>query len=59
MKKKKTVIDEISTKMMILKDSASIDQENEIIREMNALTDTEIISGQYIILPYYSYEFIG
>lgn len=31
---------------------------DEVIK-MNALTDTEIISGQYIILPYYSYEFIG
>lgn len=43
MKKKKNVIDEISIKMMILKDSASIDQENEIIREMNALTDINMV----------------
>ena len=31
---------------------------NEVIK-MNALTDTEITSGQCIILPYYSVEFIG
>ena len=31
---------------------------DEVIH-MNALTDNEIISGQYIILPYYSLEFVG
>lgn len=31
---------------------------DEVIK-MNALTDTEITSGQHIILPYYSVEFVG
>ena len=29
------------------------------VMKMNALTDTEITSGQNIILPYYSIEFVG
>ncbi len=31
---------------------------DEVIK-MNALTDTDITSGQCIILPYYSFEFVG
>ncbi|MBQ8597000.1 MAG: LysM peptidoglycan-binding domain-containing protein [Lachnospiraceae bacterium] len=31
---------------------------DEVIK-MNALTDDEITSGQHIILPYYSLEFVG
>ena len=30
----------------------------EVIR-INAMSDDSIMSGQYLIIPYYSYEFIG
>ena len=43
MKKKKNVIDEISIKMMILGNGASIDQENEIIQTINDLTDINMV----------------
>lgn len=29
------------------------------IKEINGLSDEHLISGQYLIIPYYSYEFIG
>lgn len=43
-------------------DSFHYDSNQEYIDEvikMNALTDGEIISGQHIIIPYYSLEFVG
>ena len=43
-------------------DSAYYDSNQEYIDEvikMNTLTDDEIISGQHIIIPYYSLEFVG
>lgn len=43
-------------------DSAYYDSNQEYIDEvikMNTLTDDEIISGQNIIIPYYSLEFFG
>lgn len=31
----------------------------EEIKEINGLTDETLISGQYLIIPYYSNEFVG